>query len=183
MKKVFWGILLAMANLGGIISAVITFTGSLPYSILIEAAVQLSTAVGYLLIMLGARDLAGGNFGYASKLSKVLCAFTTAVLVLGLLNIMPGGTIAGILFWVADLGSFITMYFCVLGVGDLERSSGTYLYWDKLQKSFSAWVILNILSSFIPYLMLPAIAVYIFILFYYWRAARNYKGGGSWRVY
>ena len=182
MKKVFWGILLAMANLGTILALVITVLGGGNYAFWLSAAAELSVAFGYLLIMLGARSLSGGNFGYAASLSKVLCAFTAAICALELLNIMPGGTVATILYWAADLGSFITMYFCVLGVSDLERG-GSYLGADRLQKTFGVWVVLNLLSSFISYLSVVALAAFVVMLVFFWKAARNYKGGGGWRVY
>ncbi|MEA5039322.1 MAG: hypothetical protein VB086_05745 [Clostridiaceae bacterium] len=183
MKKVFWGILLAMANVGAILTLAFSLLGGGRFVSWFSIAADLSVALGYLLIMLGARDLPGGNFGYAATLSKILCAFTAAVFALNLLNIMPGGTIATILYWAADLGSFITMYFCVLGVGDLERGGGGYLGADRLQKTFTVWVVLNLLGSFISYLTLAALGAYVVLLVYFWKASRSYKGGGGWRVY
>ena len=186
MKKVFWGILLAMVNLGSYATMLLMvllgdgLNGDL-YRWL-SAAGSLSVALGYLLIMAGAQDLPSGNFGWAATFSKILCAYTAAMAVLGALSLTPGGVIAQILYWAADLGSFLTMYFCVLGVADLERSSRAYLWADKLRTCFTVWVVLNLLSNFITVAAVAALAAYVVMLVYFAKAAHAYKSGGGWRV-
>jgi|GEM_PF-1590058 len=187
MKKVFWGILLAMANLGTLLTSALT-AGLLALSVSsaaylwIGAAGALSVALGYLFIMFGAQDLPSGNFEWAAKISKILCAYTAAIAVLDVLQLTPGGIVGQVLNFASSLGSFLIMYFCVLGVADLERSGRCYLWADKLQTSFTAWVVLNLVSSFVSLAAVLSFAAYVVMLVFFAKAAHAYKGGGGWRV-
>ena len=89
MKKVFWGVLLAMAGLPTILQLLMLFL--LP-QLMTGTAAAVSTlllgllqALGYYLIMTAAAELPGGNWEWAYKLSKILCAYTVAVAVVQLL--------------------------------------------------------------------------------------------------
>jgi hypothetical protein len=183
MKKVFFGVLLAMADLATWVMMLMLF---LPIgqqvSLVFGLVVGLCSALGYWLIMRGAEELPQTQFWYyAGLFSKILCAYTAAMTILdavqqlGLFTLHLPAMVENILYYVTDLGSFFVMYFCVLGVRDLQYVARKNLFAGEIYKCFTAWVVIRLLASLIfQWLYVIAIGAYVVMLVYYGRAAWAY---------
>ena len=183
MKKVFFGVLLAMADLATWVMMLMLF---LPIgrqiSLVFGLVAGLCSALGYWLIMRGAEELPQTQFWYyASLFSKILCAYTAAMTILdvvqqlGLFTRHLPALVENVLFYITDLGSFFVMYFCVLGVRDLQYVSRRNLFAGEIYKCFTAWVVIRLLASLLfQWLYLAAVVAYIIMLVYYGRAAWAY---------
>ena len=183
MKKVFFGVLLAMADLATWVMMLMLF---LPIgqqvSLVFGLVAGLCSALGYWLIMRGAEELPQTQFWYyAGLFSKILCAYTAAMTILdavqqlGLFTLHLPAMVENILYYVTDLGSFFVMYFCVLGVRDLQYVARKNLFAGEIYKCFTAWVVLRLVASLIfQWLYVIAIGAYVVMLVYYGRAAWAY---------
>ena len=183
MKKVFFGVLLAMADLATWVMMIMLF---LPIgrqiSLVFGLVAGLCSALGYWLIMRGAEELPQTQFWYyAGLFSKILCAYTAAMTILdvvqqlGLFTLHLPALVENVLFYITDLGSFFVMYFCVLGVRDLQYVSRKNLFAAQIYKCFTAWVVIRLLASLLfQWLYLAAVVAYIIMLVYYGRAAWAY---------
>lgn len=183
MKKVFFGVLLAMADLATWVMMLMLF---LPIgrqiSLVFGLVAGLCSALGYWLIMRGAEELPQTQFWYyAGLFSKILCAYTAAMTILdvvqqlGLFTLHLPALVENVLFYITDLGSFFVMYFCVLGVRDLQYVSRKNLFAGEIYKCFTAWVVIRLLASLLfQWLYLAAVVAYIIMLVYYGRAAWAY---------
>ena len=183
MKKVFFGVLLAMADLATWVMMLMLFLPIGPQVSLVFGLVAgLCSALGYWLIMRGAEELPQTQFWYyAGLFSKILCAYTAAMTILdavqqlGLFTLHLPAMVENILYYVTDLGSFFVMYFCVLGVRDLQYVARKNLFAGELYKCFTAWVVLRLVASLIfQWLYVIAIGAYVVMLVYYGRAAWAY---------
>lgn len=183
MKKVFFGVLLAMADLAAWVMMLMLFLPIGPQLSTVFAVVTgLCSALGYWLIMRGAEELPQTQFWYyAGLFSKILCAYTAAMTILdvvqqlGLFTLHLPAMVSNILFYVTDLGSFFVMYFCVLGVRDLQYVARKNLFAAEIYKCFTAWVVIRLLASLIfQWLYLAAAVAYVVMLVYYGRAAWAY---------
>lgn len=183
MKKVFFGVLLAMADLAAWVMMLMLFLPIGPQVSLVFGLVAgVCSALGYWLIMRGAEELPQTQFWYyAGLFSKILCAYTAAMTILDLLQQLGLFTlnlptlVSNILFYVTDLGSFFVMYFCVLGVRDLQYVARKNLFAGEIYKCFTAWVVIRLLASLIfQWLYLAAVVAYVVMLVYYGRAAWAY---------
>ena len=183
MKKVFFGVLLAMADLATWVMMLMLFLPIGPQVSLVFGLVAgLCSALGYWLIMRGAEELPQTQFWYyAGLFSKILCAYTAAMTILdvvqqlGLFTLHLPAMVENILYYVTDLGSFFVMYFCVLGVRDLQYVARKNLFAGEIYKCFTAWVVLRLLASLIfQWLYVIAIGAYVVMLVYYGRAAWAY---------
>ena len=142
----------------------------------------LCSALGYWLIMRGAEELPQTQFWYyAGLFSKILCAYTAAMTILdavqqlGLFTLHLPAMVENILYYVTDLGSCFVMYFCVLGVRDLQYVARKNLFAGEIYKCFTAWVVLRLVASLIfQWLYVIAIGAYVVMLVYYGRAAWAY---------
>ena len=183
MKKVFFGVLLAMADLATWVMMLMLF---LPIgqqvSLVFGLVAGLCSALGYWLIMRGAEELPQTQFWYyAGLFSKILCAYTAAMTILdavqqlGLFTLHLPAMVENILYYVTDLGSFFVMYFCVLGGRDLQYVARKNLFAGEIYKCFTAWVVIRLLASLLfQWLYLAAVVAYIIMLVYYGRAAWAY---------
>ena len=183
MKKVFFGVLLAMADLATWVMMLMLF---LPIgqqvSLVFGLVAGLCSALGYWLIMRGAEELPQTQFWYyAGLFSKILCAYTAAMTILdavqqlGLFTLHLPAMVENILYYVTDLGSFFVMYFCVLGVRDLQYVARKNLFAGEIYKCFTAWMVIRLLASLIfQWLYVIAIGAYVVMLVYYGRAAWAY---------
>lgn len=188
MKKVFFGILLAMAGLVSILAVPvqILLMNFVPTARMVSAVftllMYLATALGYWLLMSGSESLPQTQFWhYAGKFSKILCAYNVAM---GLLNFVQSmglftlnlpTLVSQVLYYITDLGSFFIMYFCVLGVRELQYIARKNLYADKIYKCFTAWVVIRLIASLLTgWLYIVAIGAYVVMLFYYGKAAWTY---------
>ncbi len=183
MKKVFWGVLLAMAGLPTILQLLMLFL--LP-QLMTGTAAAVSTlllgllqALGYYLIMTAAAELPGGNWEWAYKLSKILCAYTVAVAVVQLLPLSLPSVVSTILFYVTDYSSFLVLFFIIRGVADLQYVARRDLYAAKIHTCFTAWVLLQLVGSFISLVSLAAVAAYIYMLVLLYKAAKAYDERNS----
>lgn len=197
MKKVFFGILLAMAGLANIIAVplqilVMNFAPILQtVSAGVMLVMYLATALGYWLIMKGAEGLPQTQFWYyAGTFSKYLCAYNVAIGLLefvgavGLFTLNLPSVVEQIMYYITDLGSFFIMYFCVLGVRDLQYVARKNLFAAQIQKCFTAWVVIRLLASLLTgWLYLVATGAYIVMLVYYGRAAWAYDKRDPYREY
>lgn len=197
MKKVFFGILLAMAGLATVIAVPlqILVMNFAPTMQMVSAGVMLvmylATALGYWLIMKGAEGLPQTQFWhYAGTFSKYLCAYNVAIGLLefvgalGLFTLNLPSVVEQILYYITDLGSFFIMYFCVLGVRDLQYVARKNLFAAQIQKCFTAWVVIRLLASLITgWLYLVATGAYIVMLVYYGRAAWTYDKRNPYQEY
>ncbi len=183
MKKVFFGVLLAMADLAAWVMMLMLFLPIGPQVSLVFGLVAgVCSALGYWLIMRGAEELPQTQFWYyAGLFSKILCAYTAAMTILDLLQQLGLFTlnlptlVSNILYYVTDLGSFFVMYFCVLGVRDLQYVARKNLFAGEIYKCFTAWVVIRLLASLIfQWLYLAAVVAYVVMLVYYGRAAWAY---------
>ena len=183
MKKVFFGVLLAMADLAAWVMMLMLFLPIGPQVSLVFGLVAgVCSALGYWLIMRGAEELPQTQFWYyAGLFSKILCAYTAAMTILdvvqqlGLFTLHLPAMVSNILFYVTDLGSFFVMYFCVLGVRDLQYVARKNLFAGEIYKCFTAWVVIRLLASLIfQWLYLAAVVAYVVMLVYYGRAAWAY---------
>ena len=183
MKKVFFGVLLAMADLATWVMMLMLFLPIGPQVSLVFGLVAgLCSALGYWLIMRGAEELPQTQFWYyAGLFSKILCAYTAAMTILdavqqlGLFTLHLPAMVENILYYVTDLGSFFVMYFCVLGVRDLQYVALKNLFAGEIYKCFTAWVVIRLLASLIfQWLYVIAIGAYVVMLVYYGRAAWAY---------
>ena len=183
MKKVFFGVLLAMADLATWVMMLMLFLPIGPQVSLVFGLVAgLCSALGYWLIMRGAEELPQTQFWYyAGLFSKILCAYTAAMTILdavqqlGLFTLHLPAMVENILYYVTDLGSFFVMYFCVLGVRDLQYVARKNLFAGEIYKCFTAWVVIRLLASLIfQWLYVIAIGAYVVMLVYYGRAAWAY---------
>ena len=183
MKKVFFGVLLAMADLAAWVMMLMLFLPIGPHLSTVFAVVTgLCSALGYWLIMRGAEELPQTQFWYyAGLFSKILCAYTAAMTILdvvqqlGLFTLHLPAMVSNILFYITDLGSFFVMYFCVLGVRDLQYVARKNLFAGEIYKCFTAWVVLRLVASLIfQWLYVIAIGAYVVMLVYYGRAAWAY---------
>ena len=197
MKKVVFGILLAMAGLANIIAMplqilVMNFAPILQtVSAGVMLVMYLATALGYWLIMKGAEGLPQTQFWYyAGTFSKYLCAYNVAIGLLefvgavGLFTLNLPSVVEQIMYYITDLGSFFIMYFCVLGVRDLQYVARKNLFAAQIQKCFTAWVVIRLLASLLTgWLYLVATGAYIVMLVYYGRAAWAYDKRNPYREY
>ena len=183
MKKVFLGVVLAMADLATWVMMLMLFLPIGPQVSLVFGLVAgLCSALGYWLIMRGAEELPQTQFWYyAGLFSKILCAYTAAMTILdavqqlGLFTLHLPAMVENILYYVTDLGSFFVMYFCVLGVRDLQYVARKNLFAGEIYKCFTAWVVLRLVASLIfQWLYVIAIGAYVVMLVYYGRAAWAY---------
>ena len=188
MKKVFFGILLAMAGLVSILAVplqilVMQFAPTMQTaSAAVMLLMYLATAFGYWLIMKGAEGLPQTQFWYyAGTFSKYLCAYNVAMGLLdfvgavGIFTLNLPSVVSQILYYITDLGSFFIMYFCVLGVRELQYLSRKNLYADRIQKCFSAWMVIRLLASLITgWLYILSIGAYVVMLVFYGKAAWAY---------
>lgn len=183
MKKVFFGVLLAMADLAAWVMMLMLFLPIGPQVSLVFGLVAgVCSALGYWLIMRGAEELPQTQFWYyAGLFSKILCAYTAAMTILDLLQQLGLFTlnlptlVSNVLYYVTDLGSFFVMYFCVLGVRDLQYVARKNLFAGEIYKCFTAWVVIRLLASLIfQWLYLAAVVAYVVMLVYYGRAAWAY---------
>ena len=183
MKKVFFGVLLAMADLATWVMMLMLFLPIGPQVSLVFGLVAgLCSALGYWLIMRGAEELPQTQFWYyAGLFSKILCAYTAAMTILdavqqlGLFTLHLPAMVENILYYITDLGSFFVMYFCVLGVRDLQYVARKNLFAGEIYKCFTAWVVLRLVASLIfQWLYVIAIGAYVVMLVYYGRAAWAY---------
>ena len=183
MKKVFFGVLLAMADLAAWVMMLMLFLPIGPQVSLVFGLVAgVCSALGYWLIMRGAEELPQTQFWYyAGLFSKILCAYTAAMTILDLLQQLGLFTlnlptlVSNILYYVTDLGSFFVMYFCVLGIRDLQYVARKNLFAGEIYKCFTAWVVIRLLASLIfQWLYLAAVVAYVVMLVYYGRAAWAY---------
>jgi hypothetical protein len=183
MKKVFFGVLLAMADLATWVMMLMLFLSiGQQVSLVFGLVAGLCSALGYWLIMRGAEELPQTQFWYyAGLFSKILCAYTAAMTILdavqqlGLFTLHLPAMVENILYYVTDLGSFFVMYFCVLGVRDLQYVARKNLFAGEIYKCFTAWVVLRLVASLIfQWLYVIAIGAYIVMLVYYGRAAWAY---------
>lgn len=198
MKKVFFGVLLAMAGLSELVlfplQLVLMLTESIPYQTLMAVAMlatYLATAFGYWLIMRGAEELPQTRYWhYAGQFSKILCAYNVAIGLLqclqymGLFTLNLPDVVSTILYYITDLGSFFIMYFCVLGVRDLQYISRKHLFADKIYKCFTAWIVIRLLASLLTgWLYIVATVAYVVMLVYYGRAAWAYDKRNPYQEY
>lgn len=197
MKKVFFGILLAMAGLANILAVplqilVMNFAPILQtVSAGVMLVMYLATALGYWLIMKGAEGLPQTQFWYyAGTFSKYLCAYNVAIGLLefvgavGLFTLNLPSVVEQIMYYITDLGSFFIMYFCVLGVRDLQYVARKNLFAAQIQKCFTAWVVIRLLASLLTgWLYLVATGAYIVMLVYYGRAAWAYDKRNPYQEY
>lgn len=183
MKKVFSGVLLAMADLAAWVMMLMLFLPIGPQVSLVFGLVAgVCSALGYWLIMRGAEELPQTQFWYyAGLFSKILCAYTAAMTILdllqqlGLFTLNLPALVSNVLYYVTDLGSFFVMYFCVLGVRDLQYVARKNLFAGEIYKCFTAWVVIRLLASLIfQWLYLAAVVAYVVMLVYYGRAAWAY---------
>lgn len=178
MKKVFWGVLLAMAGLPTILQLILLFllpgAMSSTFGVVSTLVVGLLQALGYYLILLAAENLSGSNWEWAGKLSKVLCAYAVAVAVVGLLPLTLPNWLSTILYYVTDYSSFLVLFFIVRGVADLQYIARQDLYANKLNNCFRAWILLQLVGSFISIVALASVAAYIYMLVLLFKAARAY---------
>jgi hypothetical protein len=197
MKKVFFGILLAMAGLVSILAVPvqILLMNYIPSAHLVSAAftlvMYLATALGYWLLMSGAESLPQTQFWYyAGTFSKYLCAYNVAM---GLLDFVGAvaiftlnlpSVVSQILYYITDLGSFFIMYFCVLGLRDLQYIARKNLYAVQVQKCFTAWMVIRLLGSLLTgWLYLVAVVAYIVMLFFYGKGAWAYDKRNPYQEY
>ena len=122
MKKVFFGILLAMAGLVSILAVPVQILlmnyipSAQTVSALFTLVMYLATAFGYWLIMSGAEDLPQTQFWhFAGKFSKILCAYNVAMGLLvflqsmGMFTLNLPSLVSNVLYYITDLGSFFIM--------------------------------------------------------------------------
>ena len=160
MKKVFFGILLAMAGLVSILAVplqivLMNFVPTLHHlGAVITLVMYLATALGYWLLMSGSEELPQTQmWHYVGLFSKILCAYNVAmgllvfVQNLGFFTLNLPTLVSQVLYYITDLGSFFIMYFCVLGVRELQYLSRKNLYAAQIQKCFSAWVLSTLTSE------------------------------------
>ncbi len=197
MKKVFFGILLAMAGLVSILAVPlqILMMQFVPGMAMASAAMMLlmylATAFGYWLIMKGAEGLPQTQFWhYAGTFSKYLCAYNVAVGLLefagamGIFTLNLPSAVSQILYYITDLGSFFIMYFCVLGLRDLQYIARKNLYAEQVQKCFTAWMVIRLLGSLLTgWLYLAAVVAYIVMLFFYGKGAWAYDKRNPYQEY
>lgn len=181
MKKVFWGVLLSMANLASLLLAGLALL--LPgmgaaMMLVVSAATGLITAAGYYMIYIGAGDLPQTqNWEWVGKTAKILCAYTAAITVVDLLPLTLPNLVITVLTVAASWGSFLVMYLIVLGTRDLQYSARVELGADKLYKTFLAYVVLGLLASLVgnTIFSLARLAAYIVMLVLLGQAARKYE--------
>lgn len=197
MKKVFFGILLAMAGLVSILAVPVQILlmnfvpGAYSASMVFTLVMYFATALGYWLIMRGAEELPQTQFWhYAGLFSKILCAYNVAIGLLnfvgdvGLFTLHLPTLIDNILYYITDLGSFFIMYFCVLGLRELQYISRKNLYADKVYKCFTVWMVVRLLASLLTgWLYLVSIVAYIVMLVYYGRGAWAYDKRNPYQEY
>ena len=185
MKKVFFGILLAMAGLVSIVAVPLQIVlmnfvpGAYRLSAVFTLLMYLATAFGYWLIMRGAEELPQTQFWhFAGLFSKILCAYNAAIGLLyfvqdlGLFTLALPSFLANILYFITDWGSFLIMYFCVLGVRDLQYVARKNLYAAEIYKCFTAWMVIRLLASLSTgWLSILAVVAYMVMLVYYGKAA------------
>lgn len=177
MKKVFWGVLLAMAGLPTILQLILLFVVPMTVSyvaVISTLAVGLLQALGYYLILMAAGERPGSNWEWAGKLSKILCAYTVAVSVVQLLPLTLPTFLSTILYYVTDYSSFLVLFFIIRGVADLQYVARRDLYAGKLNNCFRAWVLLQLVGSFISIVSLASVAAYIYMLVLLYKAAKAY---------
>ncbi len=183
MKKVFFGVLLAMADLATWAMMLMLFLPIAPQvSVIFGVAAGLFEALGYWLIMRGAEELPQTqSWHWAGTMSKYLCAYSAAMSILNLAQQLDLFTlnlpnmVQSILFYVTDLGSFFVMYFCVLGLRELQYVARRDLFALQVNKCFTAWVVIRLVASLLfDWLYLIALAAYVIMLVYYGRAAWAY---------
>ena len=197
MKKVFFGILLAMAGLVSILAVPLQILAMnfVPNFAMVSAAVMLvmysATAFGYWLIMKGAEGLPQTQYWhYAGTFSKFLCAYNVAVGLLefvealGLFTLNLPSVISQVLYYITDLGGFFIMYFCVLGLRDLQYIARKNLYADRVYKCFTAWMVIRLLASLLTgWLYVGAVVAYIVMLFFYGKGAWAYDKRDPYQQY
>ncbi|MBR5537838.1 MAG: hypothetical protein IKU58_08060 [Clostridia bacterium] len=197
MKKVFFGILLAMAGLVSILAVplqilVMNFVPNFTMvSAVLMLAMYLATALGYWLIMKGAEGLPQTQYWhFAGTFSKYLCAYNVAVGLLefvgavGLFTLNLPSVVSQILYYITDLGSFFIMYFCVLGLRDLQYIARKNLYADRVYKCFTAWMVIRLLASLLTaWLYIVAVVAYIVMLFFYGKGAWAYDKRDPYQQY
>ncbi len=184
MKKVFYGVLLAMADLATwVVMGLMFLPAGQRFSLVLTAVAALAPALGYWLIMKGSEELPQTQmWHWAGTISKYLCAYTVAVTVLnvagqvGLFTLRLPGAVSSILSYVTSMGSFFVMYFCVMGVRELQYVARRDLYAAQIYKCFTAWVVIRLFASLLfSWLFLVAIAAYVVMLVYFGRAAWAYE--------
>lgn len=190
MKKIAWGVLLNM--LGTPIMLIMLLLGVLlPASVARYVnllGVGLTSAGGFFLLMKGCEDLdRGGNVEWVRKISMVLSAYYVAVTVLSLLQIMPDlGAVSTVLSYVGSLAGFLAVYMMVFVMAELQRFQRVDLYAAELQKWFTVYVIAGFIGSLLSMLSLIAglvrLAAAVMVVVYFFKAAKNYRPGGSYRV-
>lgn len=184
MKKVFWGVLLAMAGLTSVVLTalnlgLILMNAAMPATVWTVCSILagLGQAAGYYLLWKGAESLPQTqSWHYVGLFSKILCAYTVAITVFNQLPLTLPAAVSTILYYVTDLGSFMTMYFCVLGMGELERVRRKNLFARQISQCFTVWVVVRLLASLLTgYLYIVAVGGYVVMLVFLGRAARAYE--------
>lgn len=189
MKKVFWGMLLTSTAL---VTIVIGLWGGLLLAGLggggfLYLLVGLVTALGYYLVWQGAASLPQSqSWEWAGKIAKVLCAYTVATALLGVLPLQLPSTMTLILNYVSSLGSFFALYMIVLGVRELQFSARADLGAEKLWKAFVAYVVAGLLTNLLGgvlgfVLSIVELVAYIAILVLLAKAARKYENDEGFR--
>ncbi len=188
MKKVFFGVLLAMADLATwVMMGMMFLPVGRPIALVFSLAAGLFEAIGYWFIMKGAEELPQTQFWHwAGTLSKYLCAYSAAMTILnavqqmGLFTLNLPTMVQNILLYVTDMGSFFVMYFCVIGLRELQYIARRDLYAVQVNKCFTAWVVLRLVASLLTsWLYVVAVGAYVVMLVYYGRAAWAYENRNS----
>ena len=197
MKKVFFGILLAMAGLVSILAVPLQIVlmryvpGMQQLGSVITLTMYLATALGYWLLMSGSEGLPQTQtWHFAGLFSKILCAYNVAMGLLvfaqdmGLFTLRLPTLMSQILYYITDLGGFFIMYFCMLGLRELQYLSRKNLYADRVQKCFSVWMVIRLLASLITgWLYIVAVGAYVVMLVFYGKAAWAYDKRDPYQQY
>ena len=192
MKKVFWGVLLAMAGLTSWLVMALMFLPFGPQIAVVSGLLAgLGQAAGYYLIMKGSEELPQTqSWHFAGLFSKILCGYTAAVTLLQFLDQMDLFTlslpniVSTVLYYITDMSSFFVMYFCVLGVMELERVARRDLCARKIYNCFTVWVVVRLLASLLSgWLYLIAVGAYVVMLVYFGKAAWSYDKRNPYQQY
>lgn len=190
MKKIAWGMLLNMLETP-VMLLVLLLGGLLPIRIAHYATligIGLTRAGGYFLLMRGCEELdRGGNIEWVRKISMVLSAYYVAETVLDVAGIMPNlGAVSTVLGYVVNLAGFLAVYMMVWAMVELQRFQRVELFARELQNWFTIYVISGFVGSLIGGLTLLAalvrLAASVVVVVYFFKAAKNYRPGGSYRV-
>ncbi|MBQ7491428.1 MAG: hypothetical protein IJT76_02345 [Clostridia bacterium] len=189
MKKVFWGMLLTSVSL---VTDVIGLLGEILLSEwggrgVILLASGLVTALGYYLVWQGAASLPQSqSWEWVGKTAKILCAYTVATALLGLLPLQLPQAVMVILNVASSIGSFVVLYMIATGVRELQFSARADLGAERLWKAFATHIVAGLLSSLLGgvlgfALIVIEFAAYVAILVFLAMAARKYENSGGFQ--